>query len=1529
MSQKFREQGKRISECLQCIKKGVEEGAPTGENAQQSRKNALARLKDFVSGDSSLLLHVGREYPVLQTLANALLRDDAATQHAVLYLLEEFIPVVKKKYCMVLCSDEHLCHFLSLVDSAPPDMAEKVCVVITQLVTLDDATKDKFWSLCSKKPAEGSKEVTRPNVLSSVLRRNLDAISQLVEERRRQMQALPFSPVSPPAFQHQHTLTARASLVKSLCSLLVECLANSVKRKDLFGNKYGLITVFVAFMRSVFRIGPQFKTTQLLLGDDQDTLIPLAERLAVAVGVLSKDNTHLHSLLANNTQNFTDDVIELINAIVPWCVEHMTVPSQPPPTCAFAGSIPSSRDRTPPPSSRQRPGTPPLRPQTPIIQKPARVDSALRTLRAHCKQLLFGMLFMTANMCYNSAEADAALSGRISESARQFISPKIHKAYRALVSSLLTLKKKHYDVDAVVQALQKIDKAFRTTTVLSFLPPCAASLPTSNSNSAKASPVKPSKTKAGLVEAESADDESGDEEDEYEDDLEEVPTSDLSAVSQNLLSQVSRTGSNVPLRVIVKYFFINTYNGFGLLIGALNNIDEDIIYFAGVTTYKLLHRNSSAQRLFIRQSGLDIVNQLLRDYDLDIQLTGLFILKLILTNEPAPTWFLSEPVDADEDMDVDLHADDILKMKVKIYDIIKETGVPTYLLNIVTEFSALFGQIKKGHTSEKLREDDEKEMQIVSCSLGLLNTIAQLTPSMQDCMRELNAVQAITAFLRYCRERLTEFFNTCLVRNLVLTEMLMGLISTACVTLSSIMKDHSANQDQARTLGTVNLATGLLSNLLPYSMPTTTSTTTGTGTGTGTCTAFTMPPVSPATPSSSSSSSTATATFSHPMINDARSSSSSFVPPPAYCKLVNEPFLGRLIKFLVAAVSTNSETQAHLRNDSTRSALHSLLSHPVQLICNHGLLLLSHLVWCSPESQSYFFTPLVAEAVYAMLARAHTFFRRVSAAPSPLHFPFPARQDDEDVLVVDSSEQVSGHVRKDSFLEVYSQYYQQAMYGLITLTNLSNQNNEVQSSVGRQWITVSVSTACAPSTSTSSHNSSNIAAPSLSTPAPIGTFLCYFAQVSDVELKLTALTCINNMILRHDDNAAKFVRMGVVDILLSLIPTPTPSSLDDGSECSGGGTSFTSTTCSSHRTLESDDEASPVGAGRRRGSVSVSVSSSRFAEEGEEDDEGELAVKRDGEGEDSAEGRISNKVFMIFLTLERYACNYLLFLLQEGLLPQLNHLPFSPALPPLPPISALPTSSSFSSTAAAAAAIPAGHCLHGEPPYEQLMKLIPILNGLAYMNQSNRGYLVHHGAIPLLLQLLVSVVDPSCPSVSGPNHIVRLAVLYLLVNVLVKGETDTPSTSKITSPMLPLLRQRNQSLLQRVVGEYKLVDVFIFVLKEMSDRGFKRAAKHQKLVIYEILQLVFAEDVNTKTFLTSHFDLLEYVLRDTSSVSFRLCKESSAVLLSLLRGEETRLQLVQRPEVVEALQRLQCMPHVMRDTTHAALISQTLGQGRH
>ena len=47
-------------------------------------------------------------------------------------------------------------------------------------------------------------------------------------------------------------------------------------------------------------------------------LVPLAERLAIMVGILSKDNLHVHSLLLENVNHFADDGVTLINTMIPW-----------------------------------------------------------------------------------------------------------------------------------------------------------------------------------------------------------------------------------------------------------------------------------------------------------------------------------------------------------------------------------------------------------------------------------------------------------------------------------------------------------------------------------------------------------------------------------------------------------------------------------------------------------------------------------------------------------------------------------------------------------------------------------------------------------------------------------------------------------------------------------------------------------------------------------------------------------------------------------------------------------------------------------------------------------------------------------------------------------------------------------------------------------------------------------------------------------------------------------------------------------
>ena len=63
-------------------------------------------------------------------------------------------------------------------------------------------------------------------------------------------------------------------------------------------------------------------------------------------------------------------------------------------------------------------------------------------------------------------------------------------------------------------------------------------------------------------------------------------------------------------------------------------------------------------------------------------------------------------------------------------------------------------------------------------------------------------------------------------------------------------------------------------------------------------------------------------------------------------------------------------------------------------------------------------------------------------------------------------------------------------------------------------------------------------------------------------------------------------------------------------------------------------------------------------------------------------------------------------------------------------------------------------------------------------------------------------------------------------------------------------------------------------------------------------------------------------------MSHRLSTESSAVLLCLLRCDEVRMGLVQRPGVTEALQRVQCTPHVVRDAANAALVSACVTMGQ-
>eukprot|EP00906_Rhabdomonas_costata_P019535 RCo028505 len=169
------ELSRKIVACLDQIATGTEGsgGEPSGDEQPQPccdavRKAALDRLRDYAEGDSRLLLPFGRDFAVIPTLARVLQEsDDPDILMCALALLAQVIPVAKKKNTAALCTEECLSNLLSLMDSSPPDMAAAVCSILTTLVRLDSSTKDRFWSLCSKKSTDGGR-TERPNELCSI-----------------------------------------------------------------------------------------------------------------------------------------------------------------------------------------------------------------------------------------------------------------------------------------------------------------------------------------------------------------------------------------------------------------------------------------------------------------------------------------------------------------------------------------------------------------------------------------------------------------------------------------------------------------------------------------------------------------------------------------------------------------------------------------------------------------------------------------------------------------------------------------------------------------------------------------------------------------------------------------------------------------------------------------------------------------------------------------------------------------------------------------------------------------------------------------------------------------------------------------------------------------------------------------------------------------------------------------------------------------------------------------------------------------
>uniref|UniRef100_A0A7S1JBC0 Uncharacterized protein n=1 Tax=Eutreptiella gymnastica TaxID=73025 RepID=A0A7S1JBC0_9EUGL len=723
-------------------------------------------------------------------------------------------------------------------------------------------------------------------------------------------------------------------------------------------------------------------------------LVPLAERLAIMVGILSKDNLHVHSLLLENVNHFADDVVTLINTMIPWCVERIVSTYSHPHSSAFMNRAMKSKV-----SQQGFPNAPrilapgvPARGISAATLGPHTGESPTGKLRVQWKKLLYSLIFLGVNLCYGSDETKSLLQAKLADMPKCMMTTRVHKMYKSLVSSLTTLKKRHYDVDAVIRALKRIDKIFTTRQIINSHPQQArthsakttsstATSRSSGSSRISSAASTDSKRKTEGVDGGESDDEDSPDEDDFEDDLDLDADSDLNLnnVDLNAMAGVhsddrpasgspipasispipacfpapgphahrSANGSNIALHCLVKYFFLNMYNAFNLLTGALNNIDEDIIYYASVVTYKLVHRNPSAQHMFIRQNGLEIVNQLLRDYDLDIQLTGLSILKVILTNEAASHLYVPEPDMVDEEVEGVL--DGSMSLKVKVYDSLKETGVSTYLLNIVSDFAQLFNHLKKVHNPRQpMEKDDKKEIDIVSCALNLLQVVAQFAGLMKDCVRELNGLEALNDFMKYCRDCCTEFFTRAVDDDWALAKVVIDLVTTACATVSSLVSKHTVNQDQVRSLGTVNLTVGPLRFLLPYSYP------------------ETRPGPPHASPGSMVHSPSTGSESSLDKLSSPLSTGDDrpFTPPAAYRRLIPEGVTGSLINLLVASIEGNETSQVSLQNEATRGLVLLLLQHPIKSISHQGLLLLSHLGWCNQDNQNYFFTKEVAETIY-------------------------------------------------------------------------------------------------------------------------------------------------------------------------------------------------------------------------------------------------------------------------------------------------------------------------------------------------------------------------------------------------------------------------------------------------------------------------------------------------------------------------------------------------------------------------------------
>eukprot|EP01012_Entosiphon_sulcatum_P056457 TRINITY_DN80125_c0_g1_i1.p1 TRINITY_DN80125_c0_g1~~TRINITY_DN80125_c0_g1_i1.p1 ORF type:complete len:1507 (-),score=236.24 TRINITY_DN80125_c0_g1_i1:9-4529(-) len=1490
------DQKRKIQDCLDVLQTVRNLPTPSGTTGtfappaqwESSWLSALQRLEDFVEGDNCLLLTIGRQFSAVPILASALLNVPIPIPHSadtmrqmlvrLLRLLDLLTMVAKKKQNSLLCDQAYLTQLLALLDSTP-EISEKACGVLSHLLPVEDSVRDRLWNLCVRR-TQGStqgkavvEDIAKVNALAAALGRGLASVAHIIGERMACTQHVglqmgltgspplrtPFS-TSTSASSETHELQAHTRMVDRLCSLLVECVATSKRKESISAFKQGIVTIILSFLYRVFATGGAPGTLAQL--EEHHLLLPLFERLCITAGAMAKDNPHVHAALALDTDQgrpLSELVVDTLNAMLPECMERVVAHNSPGSFATLAPlGVSAVQSKA---SKRSRPST--------VL------------LRVYWKKALYSLLFLAASLAYGNEEVKNLFALRCNDAVRRFVNPRLHKWFKSLTNCVVILKKRHYDVDAVTKALKRVDKFFGVTRVITLLPrtgsakttvtssteqssrqSSAGSTHSGGTNRALSAQHRASRCVAHVRATSSAapqepeEDDSEEDEDDFDvEDAGELPEEEVfqppEETTGNTGSRASSAGSTsgtpgiaVPragpavlaVHFLLKYLFFNMHRAFDLVLNALSNIDEDIIFHASTVMYKLLYPNPAAQRRFIECNGVDIVNQLLRDYDLDIQLIGIAMLRaLLLSRSVEPISLLNLPqsyalptLSSEETAEAIAEAEEHqgqASLRVKVYDSLRETAVPTYLLSIVADFPEQFRE-----SAPQSRAPDDlsvpKEVSVASSALHVVEVIAKFAPFMRDFLRELDALPCIITFLSYASCTLRELYQFALGDGSappcsLPPSSILSVVETACITAASLMKRNPANQNCFRALHGLAPLLQLLDAML-------------------------LPP--------------------EDTVQQARGklAISGWGVTPQHIVAV--------VQAMVVAVEGNASTQHELRQEKTRSIIQALLANEHRIVTHNGLLLLSHLVCCSSENQAFFFTPLVASHIYALLAHAQCFLRQVAAAPAPL--PSLLRPtDDDEVQHVEWTGNARRGTFRGNFLDLYSQYYQQVLYGLLTLTNFSHQNQDIQDAVGKRWIFVEHAEG----------------APSDTTPTAVFSLVVFFLQMLDPNVQSAALACINSLTLHNEENAAKLVCLGLLEAILALLPAVPPPTNDTASVYSGA-TSVTSTSS----VFSVEEECPPAQ-----------------QEDGEEDDEQDEQGD-DGETEEDLHGKVNNQVFLALINLDKFSCAYLAYILNADLLPQLSWRHYGQQLEILPPIafsSPLPGNSRFAALFPRGAVVRTTHATI----YEQLMLILPLMNGLAYMNLACRGYLLEYGVLEMVLHTLLARVDADAPGVCESNHPVRLACLYLLSNLL------APATSGVS----------NTALLLQVVQQGKLFHVFSAMLQDMPDRGFKRAAKHQKLLMFEILAMILQPERNRCALIQdAPRGLLDAVLRDSTSVSLRLSLASSDVLLLLLREDESLKALLLRPHVVETLSRLQALPHVNRNPRSRTVIQHALGAAR-